>query len=359
MFCTRTFLISFFVSLLFAACRPAEESATIVIVWQNGKAIGISIPKSLLKDSGEPEMRLKIQLTGGQGEVLGTYKSDDDAVVFEPVVPLTRGLQYDVLFDGSLLSTVDVPKSDAAAPELIEVYPTQDTLPENLLKIYLKFSQPMEEGRSLNHIFLLKDNLDTMKGTFLDLQPELWNNDGTILTLWLDPGRIKRDLIPNKILGAPLEARGRYTLHVSVNWKSKEGVEMEKAFEKTFLTSSRDDQSPAPDFWKVKIPAAGSTDPLIVDVVESLDYSLLNDAIQLVDKNDVLVVGRGEIENEERSFRFVVSEPWKAGDYILRMEGRLEDLAGNNLNRPFDRDLKAKEKPNEERKVFERKFTIR
>ena len=44
-------------------------------------------------------------------------------------------------------------------------------------------------------------------GTFLDLQPELWNAEGTVLTLWLDPGRIKRDLIPNKELGIPLKAR--------------------------------------------------------------------------------------------------------------------------------------------------------
>ena len=55
----------------------------------------------------------------------------------------------------------------------------------------------MEEGRSTRYVVLVKEGVDTLKGTFLDLQPELWNDDATELTLWLDPGRIKLDLIPN------------------------------------------------------------------------------------------------------------------------------------------------------------------
>ena len=37
-----------------------------------------------------------------------------------------------------------------------------------------------------------------MKSIFLELENELWNPEHTQLTLWLDPGRIKRDLIPNQ-----------------------------------------------------------------------------------------------------------------------------------------------------------------
>ena len=60
------------------------------------------------------------------------------------------------------------------------------------------FSQPMQEGVSAEHICLVKGEKDTLKNVFLDLQPELWNHDRTMLTLWLDPGRIKRDLQPNR-----------------------------------------------------------------------------------------------------------------------------------------------------------------
>ena len=358
--CVRNFLISFFIFFLFTACRHAEQSDSISIVWKNDKAIGLSIPKSRLSETNQLEERLIVQLVipVEKAAVLGTFRTDGEHVLFEPLVPLTRGLRYDVLFDNTLLTQIDIPNTEASAPELLEVYPTQDTLPENLLKIYLQFSQPMAEGRSLTHVALLKDDLDTMKGTFLDLQPELWNTDGTVLTLWLDPGRVKRDLIPNKKLGAPLKAGERYTLHVWNDWKSKDGKAMTAAYKKTFTTSLRDDESPAPDQWRIKIPASGSNEPFVIDLLRPLDYSLLNDAIHLLDKDRVLVDGVVHLDNEERAFRFIPSQKWKAGDFTLIIEGRLEDLAGNNLNRPFDRDL-MKGKPLEEKKVFERKFTIR
>ena len=63
----------------------------------------------------------------------------------------------------------------------------------------------MQEGQALENITVIKNGKDTIPSIFLDLQPELWNKERTILTLWLDPGRIKRDLQPNKKLGLPLE----------------------------------------------------------------------------------------------------------------------------------------------------------
>ena len=77
-------------------------------------------------------------------------------------------------------------------------------MPENLLKIYLRFSHPMREGQSDKYISLIKNGKDTLPDVFLNLQPELWNEDRTVLTVWLDPGRIKRDLQPNLKLGNPL-----------------------------------------------------------------------------------------------------------------------------------------------------------
>ncbi len=359
-FCVRTFLISFFIGLLFANCRSREEVASVTILWKNHKAVGLTIPKSLLTESESPETQLRVQLvTRERSDILGIVNFADEAVIFEPVVPFTKGLQYEVMLGNVVLSTIRIPESESSATQLIGIYPSQDTVPENLLKIYLKFSHPMAEGRSLSQITLLNHRLDTMHGTFLDLQPELWNVDGTVLTLWLDPGRIKRDLIPNKTLGTPLEAGERYTLHVSTGWRSKEGVRMKEPFKKTFVTTSRDDVSPSPALWRINSPAAGTNEPLIVDVLESLDYSLLNDAIEVLDKDNVSIAGEVLSGNEERSFQFIPDEKWKANKYVLRIEGRLEDLAGNNLNRPFDRDLNTAGGSSDERKVFERKFTIR
>jgi len=53
------------------------------------------------------------------------------------------------------------------------------------------------------------------------------------------------------------------------------------------------------------------------------------------------ITGSIQTRNEERIWQFTPNEPWTKGRYVLQIETRLEDLAGNNINRPFDRDLKS------------------
>jgi hypothetical protein len=45
------------------------------------------------------------------------------------------------------------------------------------------------------------------------------------------------------------------------------------------------------------------------------------------------------VEQNETRWRFVPSQPWKAGRYELVIDMTLEDLAGNRIGRPFDVDL--------------------
>jgi hypothetical protein len=45
------------------------------------------------------------------------------------------------------------------------------------------------------------------------------------------------------------------------------------------------------------------------------------------------------VKEEESILYFVPPVAWKRGTYILETESRLEDMAGNNLNRLFDVDL--------------------
>ncbi|MBK5277843.1 MAG: Ig-like domain-containing protein [Bacteroidia bacterium] len=356
----QTFLISF--SFLFTGCGPNNTQSTISILWRDNKAIGLSIPHSLVKESENTINKLQIRLIkpGERTAILGKYKIEEEQIVFESAVHLTRGFQYEVLWLDSLLAEIEIPIDESViAPELLMVYPTQDTVPENLLKIFLHFSQPMVEGQSISHITLLKNGRDTLDGTFLDLQPELWNNESTVLTLWLDPGRIKRDLIPNRELGAPLIANESYTLHISPNWKSKEGKSLLIPYSKTFVTTLRDDESPVIENWNIVAPKSETTEPLEINFLEPLDYSLLNYAIRLADEQQKFIGGTIKLSLEEGRLHFTPNKLWKAGHYTLIIDGRLEDLAGNNLNRPFDRDLKLKEKQNPSKEIFESEFDIR
>jgi hypothetical protein len=65
-----------------------------------------------------------------------------------------------------------------------------------------------------------------------------------------------------------------------------------------------------------------------------------------------------EIVNAEEKVNFTPAKPWSAGTYKLQIETRLEDLAGNNLGRLFDRDLTTQQKPHSNTGIYERKLNI-
>jgi hypothetical protein len=98
-------------------------------------------------------------------------------------------------------------------------------------------------------------------------------------------------------------------------------------------------------------------DPLIIQLHESLDRILLSEAVRINSKKGVVISGTIEPGSEETVFEFKPDSPWVKGTYIIECEERLEDLAGNNLNRLFDRDL-TKDADNPAKEIFAREFTI-
>jgi hypothetical protein len=347
----------FFV-LLSPSCRN-DEQHEISIVWKNNKAIGIIVPMSMLQiDDDSVQQLLHVQVEKMERDMLGDYSVKDKQVLFQPLVPLSRGLNYRVLLREKLIGTISVPADgNAKAPRLVAVYPSTDTVPENLLKMYFRFSKPMREGEGLQYIVLLDEKNDTLDGTFLDLQPELWNKERTILTLWLDPGRIKRDLVPNQQLGNPLKKGRKYTLIVLKQWRDTEGLELDNQFTKTFSVGERDDALPQPKSWELVIPKSATASPLLINLPEPLDYFLLEETILIKDQENKTVAGSLQIKKNETGIEFIPSQPWKAGNYKLIVASYLEDLSGNNLTRPFDRDI-TRQAEKKETGFFEKSFMI-
>lgn len=343
--------ISFFIFVCCCSCRN-ENTSDISIRWQGNKATAFVLPGQGKENSESFSTRL----SGEKEQMLGQFLIEDNDLVFKPVVPFTKGFTYEVLKDNTVLSKIEIPIGEMRLPMLTGIYPSRDTVPENLLKFYFEFTEPMREGKSLNYIFLIDEKGDTLKNTFLDLTPELWNTDGTLLTLWLDPGRIKRDLTPNKEMGAPLVQGKEYTLIVSQEWKSKEGAALLSASSKKFVVGSRDEKVPDMSAWVITAPEKGTKQSLVITLPEPLDYSLLREAISVYTKND-LVAGMIKLGYKERVLKFSPDVLWSAGDYTIKIESRLEDLAGNNLNRPFDRDL-SKEGKVGEKEFYELRFRV-
>ena len=335
----------FFAFLILCGCKQQTTNA-ISIVWNNGRAIAVSIPESVFAGSttGSITDRLKVYVEKNKlNAIIGEYSVEEENVVFKPLVPFTNGLNYEVYFDRLLVGRITVPGEESLQPpQLLSLYPTADTLPENLLKVYLQFSAPMREGESGKHIALINHNNDTLQGVFLDLQPELWNEERTALTIWLDPGRIKRDLIPNQLLGNPLQKGERYTIAISGEWKNASGEALQQPFFKQFIVAERDSVMPDVALWKLAVPAILTRDPLRITLNEPLDYFLLQESISIVANNKEKVDGKIVVSDNEKQLQFIPVDTWAMGEYRLQVDPALEDLAGNNLSRPFDRDLQAK-----------------
>lgn len=342
------FIWSLVFSFLLIGCADKKkETLSVNIQWNGNRAESIVVPLKLLpyipKDS--IELLLQIQLANTNAPILGEYIITEDAVVFQPLIAFTRGLKYQVRLRDNLLSEIEIPLNNAQpAPEVVAIYPSSDTVPLNLLKIYIVFSKPMQEGQSLNNIAVIKNGKDTIPSIFLDLQPELWNKERTILTLWLDPGRIKRDLQPNKKMGLPLEQGGSYQIIVKQNWQDMEADSLAFIYRKEFMVGLWDNSSPDIRDWTMVIPKSGSNEPLKIELHESLDYLLLKNTFRIIDSKGNVIKTVIETDSEEMVLNLIPSVAWSSGDYIVEIESRLEDLAGNNLNRLFDREITNKSK---------------
>ncbi len=333
-------------SLIFFTAALIESCATstgqdVTVRFTDSRATSVVLSKKLfVKANAVHYEDTRLKLFDNSEFVLGDVKLENDQVIFTPVVPLTPGGKYEVVNANHVVQVFDVqfPKN-LPEPEILGVYPDNDTLPVNLLKLYLKFSVPMREGEALKHVHLTNETGDTLEGTFLDLQPELWDSARSVLTLWLDPGRIKRELIPNLKSGNPLEPGKRYTLHITGNWKSAAGLPVSEAFTRQFVTTGRDSLLPIPDDWTILTPAPLTTGKLRINFPEAMDHYLVQETISFYDPGGRRVRGRVSVINHGTSIEFYPFDKWEAGIYLMRAASHLEDVAGNNLLRPFDKDL--------------------
>jgi len=352
---TRLFKYSLVFFLCVIAACQAHKSDKITLVWKNGQAKGILIPNDLIEDMDK--YPLTVALNGSDRNVLGDFNRTDNGVLFEPLIPLSQGMEYGVLQSSRMVGKIAVPINTGKSPRITAIYPQADTVPENLLKFYIEFSEPMQTGSALEHIFLLDKNRDTLDRIFLDLKPELWDQTDRVLTIWIDPGRIKRDLVLNKELGNPLHSRQAYELVISGKWKDRRGLTLEKDISKKFIAGPRVDAQLSTYQWRISAPKAGTPAPLIIYLGHPLDHYLLRESLNVLTGDGRSVKGKITLADKDKTWMFTPDAQWQLGEYKLRVASRLEDLSGNNLNKVFDRDI-YKQKKNDNA-YYERQFKIK
>jgi hypothetical protein len=280
----------------------------------------------------------------GLPPLLGVLRREGDVLFFTPRFDLQPGLRYRAVYrepNGAQAAQIlEIPAPPASpATRLERIDPSPDVLPENLLKFYLHFSAPMTRGEAYRRIHLLDAQGRAVEMPFLELEQELWDRDLRRLTLLFDPGRVKRDLLPNQEVGTPLHDGGAYTLVVDRDWQDAQGKALAGEARKTFRVGPADHEPPRVSDWQLSRPRAGTRDPLVARFAEALDRALLESVLEVRDSSGAPVPGVITVEAGETRWRFTPREPWSAGGYSLRTAMILEDLAGNSLGRRFEVDV--------------------
>jgi len=311
-----------------------------------------------MEGGAEPSLHVTVAEAGGPEDDLpdisGGYDILGDGVRFIPHFTFDSG----VLFRATLeLHTPGRP--DLAEVHILEfsfpgemrametkvshVFPSSDVLPENLLRLYIRFSNPMQRGRAAANIEILGPDGTPVLDILYRSPVELWDRSMTCLTILLDPGRLKRGVGPNRALGPPLAAGLRYTLAIGTGMMDMYGRPLSEAFARSFIVSDAVRTPIVIEEWKISPPAAESHDSLDLSFPRSLDWAQLWQGIAVTSATGQPIDGRIDIDLGETRWRFTPDEPWRAGGHSVFVSPDLEDICGNTPYEPFDAPFRSTE----------------
>lgn len=299
-------------------------------------------------------LRVSVRAAAGEGRppVAGRYAVTGRTLRFTPRFPFDEGREYDVVLQPNALraaagaleahppivavvSLPGVPRSPSTV--VTHVYPSGDQVPANQLRLYLYFSAPMDWRSGADYVKLVDANGVKVVDAFLPLDADFWNDDRTRYTVFFDPGRVKRGILPNRQRGRALEPGKRYTLVVEREWRDGHGQPLKDAFRHTFTATPPVERALTMEEWRVTTPSGGSREPLVVRFPAPLDHGLLTRALTVA-RGGSTIAGEVAIAQAETEWRFTPDAAWVAGSYDLVAQEFLEDVAGNRIGRPFEVD---------------------
>lgn len=276
----------------------------------------------------------------------GRYENTKEGVRFTPRFPFEGGLTYEAKVSPRVSPGESreirfrLPKSSKSTPRVEAILPLADKLPENILRFYIQFSEPMTEGESLQHVRLWDDTSgEELTAVFFDHVHELWSSDRRQITLLVDPGRVKTGLVANQKLGRAFQRDHVYRLVVESSWPDMRGTHLGGRYEKRFRSIAADNKEVDASKWSVGVVDArehshGGRPKLLVNFRKDVDHVSVRNYLSIRDPDGHEVTGRWDLEECVASFR--PDTPWSFGTHQLVANARFEDVVGNNLNGSFD-----------------------
>jgi hypothetical protein len=288
----------------------------------------------------------------GLPSIWGRYRILDDGLRFIPHFPFERGLSHRARFDPRPLGRSErsdvqtlefsLPQEQGGLPTRVErIFPSADSLPENLLRFYVCFSNPMQRGRAQTEISLLDPDGEPASDALYRAPIELWDRSMRVLTILLDPGRLKRGVGPNRELGPPLKAGQIYTLAVGAGMTDLSGRQLGDIVRKRFCATGPVREPIDVKQWKIERPETNSRQPLVLMFPRPLDRVLLSHKIGIASRSGQSVDGEIAIDRCERRWSFTPASPWAADSYRVDIAQSLEDVCGNDMMAAFDRPLRS------------------
>jgi len=313
---------------------------------------------------------MRVSVTGNDtAPVAGRYVLTADTIQFEPRFPFDPGRSYSVRLDPAKLPTpsddrvveqvVALPAKTTTRTVVTAIYPSGTAWPENILRVYIHFSAPMSSTGGLDYVRLIDDAGHEVPEAFLVLDADLWNDDYTRCTVFFDPGRVKRGVGPNLLLGRALREGRRYTIVVKPAWPDANGHPLKEEYRHELRAGPPIERPLSIDDWRVVPPAHDTRDPLVVTFPWPLDRALLTRAVGVAFPDGRSVDGNIMVDAGETTWKFTPRDPWRAGDYHLAVLTLLEDPSGNRVGRAFEVKMfeRADRTPQPERTTLP--FTIR
>ena len=291
---------------------------------------------------------------------LGSYSIQKNQIIFKPRFLPDPNIVYLITFSyqrlnevfGTGLSDIEINKkiqfksANYLATQITEITPRADSLPANLLGVYLHFNGPMGFENPYSYINLYDEQKRLIKDAFVELPEGLWNENRTRLTLLFHPGRVKRGVGPNVKQGSIFEEGKSFTIQVSNQWTDANGNQLTYPFTKSIVAIGAVRAKMSVESWIVNTTCNDSC-RILIKPDHLLDLEMAIRYLQLKDSNNqaipIKITSRRDGSIELKSSSIL---PGKT--YHMIIDPQLEDVCGNTFLNSFDyksgtREMKGKE----------------
>lgn len=205
------------------------------------------------------------------------------------------------------------------------VSPSGTSVPANLLRIELRFGQPLP-ALPLRHIVLRSADGAPIDSAVLDLT--LASKDERSLVVLMHPARVKQGLGAQQALGRALREGDQVSITV-------DDPRLAQPLRHAWRVGPAIEDRIDPSRWSLRAPPAGGRAPLVLKLPAPLNASAAG-LIAVAGPGERRIAGQTAWHTGETEWRFTPASPWRAGAYRVRLHPDLEDPAGNRLCAPFE-----------------------